>query len=146
MQLPEFTNEQVLDLAKRHGFDWAKEPTGIEYLQPLMDMVRGCPTLVRLALYHLKQSGMSLTQLLDEAPTIAGIYGNRLRNMLVMLRSHPDLAHIFYQIVQSHDPLEFEAITVYRLENMGLVRLKGNQVEPVCELYRQFFKSQLTDV
>ena len=146
MQLPEFTNEQVLDLAKRHGFAWAEGVAGIEYLQPLMEMVRGCPSLIRLALYHLKQPGMSLNQLLEDAPTMTGIYGNRLRKILLTLRSHPDLAHIFYQIVQSHDPLEFEAITVYRLENMGLVRLKGNQVEPVCELYRQFFKSQLMDV
>ncbi|MEM7771457.1 MAG: AAA-like domain-containing protein [Cyanobacteria bacterium P01_A01_bin.37] len=146
LSLPDFTADQTLDLAQRHGFDWAKESSALEYLQPLINMVGGRPNLIRLALYYLKQTGTTLKQLLDDAPTTSGIYGTHLRNQLLILRSHPDLTHHYRQIVQSDEPIELEAITIYRLENMGLVRLVGNRVQPACELYRQFFKFQLADI
>jgi AAA-like domain len=32
---------------------------------------------------------------------------------------------------------------VYQLDSMGLVYLDGNQISPSCELYRQYFNTNL---
>ncbi len=40
----------------------------------------GHPYLVRIALYHLAQEQITLEELLQQAPTQGGIYGNILRH------------------------------------------------------------------
>lgn len=37
-----------------------------------------------------------------------------------------------------------EAIAAYKLESMGLVKLEENQATPSCELYRLYFREQLS--
>lgn len=146
VQLIDFTDHQVLDLARRYGFQWESDHDSISReLRALINMVGRRPNLIRLALYFLQQSDTSFDMFLETAPTLNGVYSNHLRSHLLALRSHPDLARSYKQIVDAHDPIELEAITAYRLENLGLISLHGNQAEPACELYRIFFQSQLTD-
>ncbi len=141
IRLPEFTLEQVQDLALRHGLDWAETALGMQDLRSLLEMIGGHPYLVRLALYALRQQ-VSLAQLLQEAPTTAGIYGEHLRHHLNHLHEHPELAIALQQIL-SAAPGHLEAVTLYKLESLGLIKLQGNQAILSRELYRLYFQNQL---
>ncbi|MBW4515798.1 MAG: AAA-like domain-containing protein [Timaviella obliquedivisa GSE-PSE-MK23-08B] len=141
IRLPEFTLEQVQDLALRHGLNWAKTAAGVQDLRSLLEMIGGHPYLVRLALYALRQQ-MSLEQLLQEAPTTAGIYGEHLRHHLNHLHEHPELAIALQQIL-SATPGQLEAMTLYKLESLGLIKFQGNQAILSRELYRLYFQNQL---
>ncbi|MGG6242316.1 AAA-like domain-containing protein [Nodosilinea sp. AN01ver1] len=139
IRLPAFTLEQVQDLAHRHRLTWAEGPDGAEKLLSLLRVVSSRPGLVRLALYALAQGNTGLEQLLEEAPTQAGIYGDHLRELLAALYPHPDLQIAFRWVIESAEPVALEPITAYRLENLGLISLHKNLATPSCELYRQYF-------
>lgn len=153
LQLPEFTPSQVQDLALRHGLDWAAGDAGIDRLAPLIATVGGHPYLIRLALYHLARQDLTLEQLLQDAPTLGGIYDHHLRRLLDAIARHPDLTQILHQVIATPDGIELEAvapspvqptaIAVYELESLGLVALAGNRVLPSCALYRLYFQQQL---
>jgi diguanylate cyclase (GGDEF)-like protein len=143
LQLPGLTLEQVQELALRHGLDWAAGTSGALLLEPLSAMVGGHPYLIRLALYHLCRRDVSLEQLLQEAPTCAGIYQTHLRGYLGALRRDPEFAAAMKWVVSEPKSVELDAIAAYRLESLGLVKLDGDRVEPSCPLYRQYFQVQL---
>ncbi|MDJ0635263.1 MAG: AAA-like domain-containing protein [Xenococcaceae cyanobacterium MO_188.B29] len=138
IRLPMFTTEQVKELVQRHGFNWAN---GSE-IEQLMEMVNGHPYLVRVALYHLSRYQLSLEKLLKEAATLTGIYSNHLRRHWVTLQKYPELKLALQRATDSQESIHLEAITAYKLENMGLIKLNGNCATPSCELYRLYFRSQ----
>lgn len=84
IELPEFTHEQVFDLAQRHKLDWSD----IE-VKSLVEMIGGHPFLVRLALYKIANREISLSELLQTAPTAAGIYSNHLQYQDSILHKQP---------------------------------------------------------
>ncbi|MBW4638498.1 MAG: AAA-like domain-containing protein [Gloeocapsa sp. UFS-A4-WI-NPMV-4B04] len=143
IKLPEFSLEQVQDLAVRHGLNWVKEEKGLQ-LASLLAMIGGHPYLVRLALYHLARQEMSLEQLLQTSPTVAGIYSDHLRHHLANLQEQPQLAAALKRVVIAPEAVPLEAIAAYKLESMGLVKLEGNQAIPSCELYQLYFREQLS--
>lgn len=139
VDLPEFSAAQVLALVDKHGLRW-----GTGDVEALMDMVGGHPYLVRLALYHLAQQDVTLPELLTEAPTDAGIYGEHLRRHLWNLQQHPDLAQAFEQVIMSDRPVELRSILAFKLNGMGLVNLQGNEVVLRHDrLYRPYFRTRL---
>ena len=140
IKLPEFTPDQVQALALRHGLPWtAAEGSG--NTNALLQMVGGHPHRVRLALYHLAQQDSTLERLLQEAPLATGIYGEHLRQHLTYLQEHPELAIALQQVLSGNPHLE--AIPLYKLESLGLVKLQGEAIYPSCELYRLYFQAQL---
>jgi AAA-like domain len=141
IRLPEFTLQQVQELALRHGLTWAENEAGLGKLRSLLKMIGGHPYLVRLALYALRQQ-LSLTQLLEEAPTPSGIYSEHLRHQLQDLQERPALA-IAFQKILSAKPEPLEATTLYQLESLGLIKIQGNEATPSRELYRLYFQNQL---
>jgi hypothetical protein len=140
IKLPEFNLEQVQDLVVRHRLDGFKGST----LDPLLGMVGGHPYLLRIALYHLALQDLSLEELLQTAPTAAGIYSDHLRHHLANLQEHPELATAMKQVILASEPMSLEAIAAYKLESMGLVKLEENQAIPSCKLYRLYFREQLS--
>jgi hypothetical protein len=138
IKLPPFNSQQVQTLAQLHGLTWTTEDT-----QQLMAMVRGHPFLIRLALYHLARRNVTFQQLLQDAPTAAGVYSDHLRRCLGNLNQQPELASALRQVVTAESPVQLESVAVYQLDSMGLVQLNGNQVTPSCELYRQYFSINL---
>lgn len=138
IKLPPFNPQQVQVLAQLHGLTWTIEDT-----QQLMAMVRGHPYLIRLALYHLARQDVTFQQLLQDAPTAAGVYSDHLRRCLGNLTQQPELASALKQVVIAENPVQLESFAVYQLDSMGLVQLNGNQVTPSCELYRQYFSINL---
>ncbi len=141
IKLPEFNQEQVQDLAKRHGLNWK---TGKESEQ-LISMVGGHPYLVRLALYHLGIGDISLEQLLQEAATESGIYSDHLRGHLENLENHPELANAMKQVISANEAVRLEVKQTFKLDSMGLIKRLGNDVIPSCELYRRYFCDRLEE-
>ena len=139
IRLPEFTLEQVEELAQRYGLNWQNYPEA----KQLMDMVGGHPYLINLALYHLCTQNLSLESLLQAAPTLAGIYSEHLRRHLGELQKHLGLAIALNQVVTSTESVSLEPNFAYQLESMGLIKLVGNEAFPSCELYRLYFGSQM---
>jgi diguanylate cyclase (GGDEF)-like protein len=143
IQLPEFTTEQIQHLATSHGLYWTVERSKALSLQK---MLGGHPYLVRLILYELaKYSKNNLEQLLQEAPTITGIFSNHLRTLLGILQNNPALIIALKKVIANLDGVELDHIIAYKLESIGLVKLNGDRCKIYCELYRQYFTSQNLD-
>lgn len=138
IDLTDFTPEQVQDLATRHGLNWSTTQ-----VEALMALVGGHPYLVRLALYHIAKADLTLEQLLAEAATDAGIYGDHLRQHLWNLQRHPDLVLAIKQAIASRHPIRLDATPAFKLYGMGLVDLCGNDVVLRYNLYQQYFRDRL---
>lgn len=139
IELAEFTPEQVRRFAQQHGF-----PETTPLVEPLMQLVGGHPYLLEQALVHFKtHAELSLAEFLASAATDSGIYAGHLREHWLNLQEHPSLATAFQTIISAHRPVPLEPMQAYQLQSMGLVRLTGNQAEPRCQLYRQYFRSRL---
>ena len=157
LHLPEFTQPQVEDLAKRHGLNWSSG----EEVAALMGLVGGHPFLIRIALYYICTQGMSLNQLLQDAiaPSAGyanangGIFHNHLWRHWITLQKNPDLAAAMATIVNTEQSVCLDPIQAYKLESQGLIRYEGDvwrqpsprlRIKPRCELYRTYFKQQLS--
>ena len=139
IHLPEFTQEQVEDLAGRHGLDWI---SGKESVQ-LMSLVGGHPALIRIAMYHLCYQGITLPELLEEAIANGGIYRYHLWRHWITLQTKPSLAKIYAEIVAENLSTYLTPIEGYQLESWGLIRYERDRIKPRCELYRAYFTKQL---
>lgn len=141
LTLPEFTPEQVEELVQRQGIDWNSHQR-CHRVERLMELVGGHPYRIRLALYCLYKGYLDFEELLKTAPTEAGIYRDRLRGFLSILRKYPQLATTLKKVVTSPEPVAVEPITAYQLESMGVIKLQGAYAQPSCELYRRYFAEQ----
>ncbi|MEQ9554069.1 MAG: AAA-like domain-containing protein [Coleofasciculus sp. G3-WIS-01] len=138
VNLSPFTRPQISELRQRYKL----EQVGIEttsILEPLLDLVGGHPYLLQLAFYWLSLGYLSLEQLLAEAPTPKGIYGEYLDQLWIMLAQDAGLEQAFYQVLSSSEPIFLDTQTAHRLEGLGLVQLQGMMASPTCELYRNYF-------
>lgn len=139
IELSEFTPIQVQELAKQHKL----EPK-MSLIEPLMNMVGGHPYLLYMAFSHLKSHPETkLDELLADGATEAGIYASHLRENWLHLRSHPQLAAAFKKVVNATEAVQLEPMEAYQLQSIGLVKLSGNQAQPQCNLYRQYFREHL---
>jgi hypothetical protein len=143
VQLPGFTLEQAQALAQVYGFDWTQDPELQKSAVVLMKMVGGHPYLVHLALDALVRQEMTLADLIIQAPTQGGIYGSHLRYLWDALQTQPDLVAAMKQVVTAAVGVKLGPTLTYKLESMGLVTLKEDEVQPSCELYRQYFQARL---
>ena len=144
IELPEFTLEQVQELAKIHKLETNTPQITEQDLVSLISMVGGHPYLLEQAFSHLKNNpDVTLKELLNKAATDSGIYSNHLREHWLNLQHHSELAIAFKQVVTSSSLVQLEPISAYHLQSMGLIQLSGNQVESRCNLYRQYFSERL---
>lgn len=140
VRLPELTPEQVLSLARRYRLRWSAASEA----ERLVAMVGGHPYLVQLALYHLQRDEMTLDELLETAPTQAGIYSNYLRHQWQTLQGHPELMAALKTAIEAETAgVQLEPTLAYKLESKGLVQLRGNEVRVSCQLYRRYFRDRL---
>lgn len=139
IRLPPFTWQQVQDLAQRYGVKWNNGTNA----QKLTEMTGGHPYLVNLALYNLIVRKMEFEEFLETAPTQAGIYSDHLRRHLVILQQDPKLVSALKTVMSGQPDVKLDAISAYKLESMGLIKLEGNQAKPGCELYHLYFQTHL---
>jgi len=137
LQLPEFNLQQVQDLAQRHGLNWTDETEA----RQLVDMVGGHPQRVRLALYWLGRQETTLALLLQQAPTLSGIYSDHLRSLQLQFQSDRNLEIAFRQVINAPTGVQLNAAIAYQLESVNLITLKDNLAKPSCKLYRLYFGS-----
>lgn len=141
LQASEFSPAQVLDLAQRQGLNWQHE--SCKDITSLITMVGGHPYLIRLALYYLGSERVTLSRLLQEAPTQAGLYSDHLQSYLVTIQQSPELADAMRTVVTADAPVRLETIAAYQLSRMGLLKLQGDEVIASCLLYRLYFRDRL---
>jgi hypothetical protein len=137
IELPELNLSQVQTLAQKYGLNWATSNSS----QRLIDLVGGQPYLLQLALYHLWAGGLTLDQLLQEAPTLTGIYSDHLQSLLVTLQSNPDLANGLEQVIRDGQITQVKVAA--KLEKLGLVKRQGNLLKLKCKLYHLYFSAHL---
>jgi AAA-like domain/CHAT domain len=138
IELPELTETQVVDLVERHGLNWSKAE-----VKQLMDVVDGHPYLLRKALYEIARGSLSLERFVEVAPTEEGLYGDHLRRHLLNLKADPEMAMAMRQVIASSQPIRLDETQSFKLRSIGLVELQGNEVQPLCNLYRTYFRDQL---
>ncbi len=138
IELPEFSQEQVQDLARRRELDWDSTQA-----TQLMEMVGGHPHLIQLAIYSLTRQDVTFEQLLQSAPTESGIYSDHLRGHLWNLQQHPELAAAMKKVVDAKSPVQLEPMLAFKLQSFGFVQLYGNDVKLRCQLYSQYFATNL---
>lgn len=142
LNLPWLTTDQVNDLAERYEL----HKVGIrdfDTLHPLFNLVGGHPYLLQLAFYWLRSGYVSLAQLLQEAGTDKGIYGDHLRGLWRDHQRDTPLMAAFQQVLFAPEPTHLNPKMAYRLEDMGLVQRQGGNASFLCELYRQYFGAHL---
>jgi hypothetical protein len=142
IELPELSQEQVQDLAKRRGLAW--DAVGAQGFAPLLESVGGHPHLIQLAIYSLTEHKITFEQLLQTAHTESGIYSDHLRGHLWNLQEHPELRTAMKKVVDATTPVQLEPIESFKLQSLGLVRLEGNNVKPWCNLYARYFGDRLS--
>ena len=135
IQLNCFSQEEVQQLAQRYGLKWQDG----QEVRHLMAMVGGHPALVNLALYYLSQREITLTQLLETAPTNAGIYAHHLQRHWTILEKQPELAQALARILDTDEPVSLDPIQAHKLSSMGLIKQSGDKAIASCELYRRYF-------
>ena len=135
IQLDSFNLEEVQQLARRYGLKWQD---GREASQ-LMAMLDGHPALVHLAIYHLSGGEITLSQLLETAPTATGIYAHHLQRHWAVLEQQPELARAFDKVLNADEPISLEPIQAHKLSSMGLIKQSRDRAIASCELYRQYF-------
>lgn len=140
VELPELNKNQAEELAKRHGLNFPAKS-----FEELSKMVGGHPYLLRAAMYHLARKRLSLKKFLRRAPTEQGIYADHLRRHLSNLREDDRLADAMKQVITADKPVKIGETETFKLRSLGLVRFEGdgNDVVPLCDLYRRYFRERL---
>lgn len=139
VELKELGAEQVMDLVHLHDL-----ALGANERMDLMTLVGGHPYLIRLALYHLRTSPLTLAELIANAASEASIYSAHLRRHLYMLQQDADLLHALYQVVTAADATILSTVHMYKLCSTGLVKRYNNCVVPSCQLYADYFSRVLS--
>jgi hypothetical protein len=86
----------------------------------------------------LQNGELTLDELLQTAPTQAGIYSSDLRRHWQVLQTYPALMTALQTVIQA-ESAALDPLLAYKLESMGLVQLQANQARVSCELYRRYF-------
>ena len=137
-----FNDAQIEALAGRYGVAFGDYQDGEQLTEQLKTLIGGHPYLLSVAFYYLGQGQRSLSQLIAEAPTAAGIYYDHLQACWDCIRTQPVLAEVLQRVVSAPEPVWVEGTIAHQLSSLGLVTLSGNTCRPVCELYRIFFAEQ----
>ncbi|MBE9117942.1 AAA-like domain-containing protein [Lusitaniella coriacea LEGE 07157] len=140
LKLLPFTLEQTQELARRYGLTWLNSSK----VERLMKMVGGHPYLLQLAFYHLRQQAVAVEQLLEEATTTSGIYREHLQELRDALEEDTELKSALQRVIDTKESLKLEPRLAYKLDSMGLVKLDGDRAILSCELYRVYFREQLS--
>ena len=138
IDLGEFSPAQVQDLADRHGLQFAATD-----FQRLLTLLGGHPYLVRVTFYQLAKHNLSLEQLFSLGPTEEGPFSDHLYRHLLLLEDNPRLKIAMKTLIRSDRPLKLDAIDSFKLKSMGLVKAVGNELLPLCQLYRLYFSDRL---
>jgi hypothetical protein len=138
IELPELNQAQITDLVQRYRLNWSTKE-----IKQLMGIVDGHPYLLRVALDKIAKGRLTLKEFVRVAPTEEGPYGDHLHRHLINLKNDASLEAAMRQVVTTDKPTRLEPSQAFKLRSMGLVELCGNDVIPLCNLYRLYFYDTL---
>lgn len=141
IELPEFTRNQVQELAHR----WGEEMTA-QQIENLIALLGGHPYRLQLAFYYLHQQTITLEQLLENSTIATAIYADHLEQQWSNLQRYPNLLPCLTEIVRQSSPVDCEAVQASQLHKMGLVHVHGFQASLGCELFRPFLGDRLRQI
>jgi hypothetical protein len=143
IDLPPFTTDQVKDLMKRHRL--ANRGIHQAEVERLVAQVGGHPYLLQLAFYWLQSGQVTLEQVVDQAATDEGIYGEYLHRMWAMLQQSPPLQAAWQEVLTADSPVPVAVPLARRLEAMGLIQMAGGQAKARCPLCQAYFTALYRD-
>lgn len=146
VSLPEFSEEQVKDLASRHGLVDAEGILTEEQLKLLnlfWSLLGGHPYLQRLWMYHVAKNHTQWQQIYQLATTDNGIYAQHLRRLWGELDRDPELKIAMQEVISPSDARRLNPRLKFHLHSLGLAKYQGNEVKPRCQLYADYFKQNL---
>ncbi|NEP80574.1 MAG: serine/threonine protein kinase [Okeania sp. SIO3B3] len=138
IELRDFNQEEIKNWAQQRQLNLTKDE-----IKSLMEKVGGHPYLIKLVFDKLVHQEVTLTKLLEDATTDAGIYERHLRRHLNTLNGNPELKAAFRQVVNSQVSVQIDSIQSHKLYSMGLITREGNKVIPRYLLYRIYFQERL---
>lgn len=109
-----------------------------------MGLVGGHPYLVRKALFEIARGSITWEKFFKRAPTDAGVYYEHLNRHLSHLRTQPTLIKAMQAVVLSDKPVLISENEKFKLRSLGPIKFDGNEVVPLCGLYREYFGSHLS--
>jgi len=138
IELRDFNQEEIKNWAQQRQLNLTNDE-----INSLMEKVGGHPDLIKLAFDKLERQEVTLTKLLENATTDAGIYERHLRGNLDKLNGNLELKATFKEVVNARESVQIDSIQSHKLYSMGLITRKGNKVMPRYLLYRIYFQERL---
>ena len=136
IDLNPFTSEQVQELALRYGLS-----SEVICSDRLVSFLGGNPYLTQLALFHLSQNTITITELYSNVITPDSIFDSHLRQQLAYLEAYPELKDAIQAIVKEPKGIELYPTHATRLQGLGLIRFQHQLAQLSCELYQLYFSS-----
>ncbi|MDJ1184029.1 AAA-like domain-containing protein [Roseofilum casamattae] len=133
LELQEFTDKQILDLAKKYRLKWNKSQ-----VLELKNLLGGYPELLNHAFYYIKQEEVNLNQFLATVKQPDSPLIGHLRKKARLLQEHPKLAQHFYEIIHQQDC--GNELAKFQLEKAGLIKLENGKYKVRCKLYQEYFE------
>ncbi|OUC13684.1 MAG: hypothetical protein B0A82_15365 [Alkalinema sp. CACIAM 70d] len=140
IELPNLNNEQVQTLVTRSGLTWTTAE-----ITEVMTCLGGHPAYLQ-RLIQACQQGESLVNLLQTAPTEAGIYRDELRHLWRLIARQPTLLAALQEILDNPKPQSIDVDAAQQLDRLGLINMQDQKYTFKCELYRNYFKQRLKTV
>ena len=138
IKLHDFDPGQVRDANAAHGSPIHAD----EGLSELLTLTGGQPYLVRLALYTMAKTGISLSQLQQTAGDDRGPFGDHLRQILWRLQENRELIDSL-RLVMRRGECEQEPHFL-RLRSAGLIAGESrDRVRMRCQLYEDYLRKHL---
>ncbi len=138
LTLPEFTPDQVRSLAAAYQLGLPDDD-----ITQLMALVGGNPRLIHLALYHLGNGLLTLTELVATASCQGSIYQSQLQPLLAFVQERPAAIAAMQTLLLSQDAPNLDPRLAYQLAGMGLIKAVNGCWQMSCGLYRDYFRQYL---
>jgi hypothetical protein len=136
--LSDFDRTEVEQLNYKHG----SPVKTTEEIDSIMRLLQGHPFLVRKALYALAVQQLTVEEVLKGACDDDGPFSEHLRHYLLQLDQNQEQRMAMKSVIQNHTCPTDDLF--YQLRSSGLVvGPSRTNVQPRCELYRQYFQMHL---
>ena len=136
VNLEDFELPQLEELNRRHPNVLPNSD-----LNRLSDLLGGHPYLTRRAMYLVLSGRISVSELIEQSTADRGPFGDHLRYHLFRIQRDEELVDCLKQILRGRECTDQGIF--WRLRGAGLVRKDGEKSVPRCNLYADYFKSQL---
>ncbi|MBP0020757.1 MAG: AAA-like domain-containing protein [Cyanobacteria bacterium SBLK] len=145
IELPEFTPDQIMELAKRHKLDCSTIGFDKKSVDNFYNLIGGHPYLIQRAISCLKQEQCTLKELLETASTDSGIYQDHLRGIFAYLKEFPELVEVMKKVLRESQEniVQLDPISTFKLQSLGLVKLENQGIKTASKLYQSYFSKYL---